>query len=134
MTIQMELGALGKIKAVAPKNFTACTDFALGLKSDPSQAETLRICAGAIGVVANTGNLPKYRPEKDDPMSYGAKMVDRLMGFRMEVGDIFVEGNKALDILLDKAGIKVKVEEEAIDKVNFTSEMEIEDGQTTEPS
>lgn len=109
---------LGQIEIDPPESLAVCFEFAALWSSDLDQSQQARLCAGALGVVLDkTARYPKFRPLSDTPMSYGHKVLERLIRDGATPQTIYQEGTK---VLITMAGC-IPTNEEIEEKVNFTT-------------
>lgn len=108
----------GNLETRSP-DLATCFEFvSLWSTSSNDTAELGRICAGAIGVsIDHLAKLPKYRPQKHKPSSYGHIVLNRMLELGITPSAIYQEGIKCLTIMTSKIPTSKEVDE----KVNFST-------------
>ena len=115
--MQLELKKLGTIEARLPKSLATCLDFVSIWGSDPSRAQLGRLCAATIGVCTDHAKiLPAYPIATGDPIAYGHKIMDRLLGAGIAPAYIYTAGSDLLIQMIDE----LPKEEEVEQKANFS--------------
>lgn len=110
--IEVKLGKFEKqIPIVA--DLATCLEFSLvwgDVSEDP--AGLIRMCAAAIGVCLDSESmLPKYRPERTTILTYGRKVLERLLEKNVPVQDIYHTGSQVLVAMSEKVPSMQDVEE-----------------------
>lgn len=112
MTIEIKLGNYHK-EVAEPTDLATCLEFSLvwgDVSEDP--AGLIRMCAGAIGVALDKeAMLPKYRPDKTSILSYGRKVLERLLEKNVPLQDIYDSGSNILVLMTKKIPTQKEVEE-----------------------
>lgn len=94
-------------------DLATCLEFTLtwGESSDDN-VDLLRVCSAAIGVALDKeALLPKYRPERDKIISYGRKVLERLLLKNIPMNDIYGSGTAILKSMANSIPQKKEVEE-----------------------
>jgi len=114
---KLDLKKLGTHEPQIPKSLAVCLDFISIWGSDPNRAQLGRLCAGAIAVCVDQAKcLPAYPTNTGDPISYGYKIMDRLLSAGVKPGYIYETGSDLLIKMMEKIPKESEVEE----KANFT--------------
>lgn len=116
--ITVTIPKIGSIAIDPPESLAICFEFSALWSGDLDLSQQARLCAGALGVVLDkTARYPKFRPLNDTPMSYGHKMLERLIRDGATPQTIYQEGTKALITMAGSIPTNQEIEE----KVNFTT-------------
>lgn len=122
--MKIELGNYEK-EVAEPTDLATCLEFSLvwgDVSEDP--AGLVRICSAAIGVALDKeALLPKYRAEKTSILSYGRKVLERLLEKNVPVQHIYSSGSAVLIAMSEKIPSMKEVE----DKKDFFHSAEEED-------
>ena len=103
-------------KVDPPKSLATCLEF-ITLWSNEDPVSLLRLCSGAIGVALDKEAIyPAYKPLKDDPLSYGRIMLERLLEDGVKASQIYSAGSASLV----EFARQIPSEEGVEDKANFT--------------
>ena len=95
--MKLDLRKLGEHEVHTPKSMATCVDFVSIWGSEPNRAQLGRLCAAAIAVgVDHAKILPAYKIATGDPVSFGHKIMDRLLGAGVPLSDIYDMGSQVL--------------------------------------
>lgn len=101
--INIKLGDYSKESELAT-DIATCLEFTLvwgDVSEDP--AALVRMCAAGIGVFLDSESmLPKYRPDNTKILSYGRKVLERLLEKQVPVQDIYDSGSAILIAMSNK--------------------------------
>ena len=112
----MNLKILGVHEPVMPNSLATCLDFVSVWGSTLNRAQLGRLCAAAIGVCVDHAKvLPAYKINTADPLSYGHKIMERLLESGVSPGEIYEVG---AGLLLEMAH-KLPTEDEVETESNF---------------
>jgi len=115
--IVLDLKKLGKHEIIMPKSIATCLDFVSIWGSNPNRAQLGRLCAAAIAVCTDHAKcLPAYPITSGDPISFGHKILDRLIDAGVKPAYIYEQGS---DILLEMMK-QIPTDEKVEEKANFT--------------
>lgn len=110
----MKIKCLGKPRqATIPQSLATCLEVTLvwGACSDDTPS-LLRLCSAAIGICTDSlAILPSYKPDKDKILSYGYKVLEKLLELGVDASLIFEDGTKLLTEMAKKLPQKKQVEE-----------------------
>ena len=71
----------------------------------------VRINAAALGIaLSSTALLPSYKPERDKILSYGFKILQRLLEKNVPIDDIYSSGTKVLTAMSESLPRRDNVE------------------------
>jgi hypothetical protein len=119
----MNLKRLGQHDPIPPSSLATCLDFISVWGSNPNRAQLGRLCAASIGVSLDHKKiLPKYKIQSADPLSYGHKIMDRLLDSGVTASEIFDHGVQCLVAMAEKLPTESEVE----DTANFTQDQPLE--------
>lgn len=110
----MNLKKLGAHDPVLPDSLATCLDFVSVWGATLNRAQLGRLCAAAIGVcVDHVAILPKYKISSADPLGYGHKIMERLLGAGVLPADIYEQGANLLLEMAQKLPTENEVEAES---------------------
>jgi hypothetical protein len=116
--MEIDLKKLGVHVAEMPKSMATSLDFVSIWGAEPNRAQLGRLCAAVIAVCVDHARvLPAYPVATGDPIAFGHKCLDRLLGAGVGAGDIYEMGSTLLIKMLEEIPKEEAVEEQA----NFTS-------------
>ena len=112
--MELKLKKLGTHQTELPKSMATCLDFVSIWGSDPNRAQLGRLCAAAIAVcLDHTKCLPAYPVGSGDPISFGHKILDRLLDAGVNAGYIYESGSALLVEMMKQIPTEEKVENKA---------------------
>ena len=115
--MKVNLKNLGEHDVVLPKSLAVCLDFVSIWGSEPNRAQLGRLCAAAIAVgVDHSKVLPAYPVASGDPITFGFKILDRLLSAGMTPGSIYEQGSQVLVQMMQA----IPKEEEVENTANFS--------------
>lgn len=115
--MKLNLKKLGEHEIHMPKSLATCVDFVSIWGSEPNRAQLGRLCAAAIAVgVDHAKILPAYKIASGDPILFGHKIMDRLLGSGVLLSDVYEMGSLVL-VEMMKA---IPTEEDVEQTANFT--------------
>ena len=80
-----------------PDSIALMFEFVIAWSTSEDAITNARLCAGAIGIyIDQHALLPKYKPFKETPMSYGFRCLDRLLALKVAGSDVYDVGTKIL--------------------------------------
>ncbi len=116
--MEINLKKLGVHVVQMPKSMATSLDFVSIWGSEPNRAQLGRICAAVIAVCVDHARvLPSYPVATGDPIAFGHKCLDRLLGAGVGAGEIYAIGSQLLIEMLKEIPSEEAVEEQA----NFTN-------------
>ena len=93
----MNLVGINNDQIRTPNNLAICLDFVSCWGAEPNRAQLGRLCAGSIGVCFDhLAVLPKYKSKDGNPLEYGGKVLERLLGNGFTPGKIYELGATCL--------------------------------------
>lgn len=113
----LQLGNLGQCQKSKVESIATCLEFGSLFAGETDKAKLARLCAGAIGIaVDKSARMPKYRPFRDEPMTYGRKCLEILLESGVYPSKIYESGTLILVEMLTAIPREEEIEEQA----NFT--------------
>lgn len=86
-----------EIEVSKPDSIALIFEFVIAWSTSEDAITNARLCAGAIGIYTDKkAILPKYKPSKETPSSYGFKCLERLLSMKVNGSQIYEEGTKIL--------------------------------------
>ncbi len=117
--MEINLKKLGVHVAQMPKSMATSLDFVSIWGSEPNRAQLGRLCAAVIAVCVDHARvLPSCPVATGDPIAFGHKCLDRLLGAGVSAGDIYEIGSQLLIEMIKE----IPREQEVEDQANFTSQ------------
>ncbi len=85
------------ITVAKPESIALMFEFVIAWSTSEDAITNARLCAGAIGIYTDQhALLPKYKPFKETPMSYGFKCLDRLLALKVNGSEVYDVGTQIL--------------------------------------
>ena len=85
------------ISVKKPDSLALLFEFAIAWSLSEDAITNARLCAGAIGIYTDHhALLPRYKPFKETPVSYGYKCLESLLNLKVQGSEVYDVGTKLL--------------------------------------